>query len=81
MYNGADPLNRASYVYLIDTYTNVTRRSYALITSKNQRANVFTCLFAVTRIQFYAVEIARNRRGLNKHLLEKSPSTQESEER
>lgn len=35
----------------------------------------------VTRIQFYAVEIARNRRGLNKHLLEKSPSTQESEER
>jgi len=32
----------------------------------------------VTRIQFYAVEIARNRRGLNKHWLEKPASTQES---
>lgn len=30
----------------------------------------------VTRIQFYAVEIARNRRGLNKHFLEKATDTQ-----
>lgn len=30
----------------------------------------------VTRIQFYAVEIARNRRGLNKHLSEKPASTE-----
>lgn len=35
----------------------------------------------VTRIQFYAVEIARNRRGLNKHFLEKSASTEDSHER
>ncbi|KAJ7356373.1 Protein pbdc1 [Desmophyllum pertusum] len=35
----------------------------------------------VTRIQFYAVEIARNRRGLNKHFLEKSTSTEDSHER
>lgn len=38
-------------------------------------------LFTVTRIQFYAVEIARNRRGLNKHFLEKSASTEDSHER
>jgi len=35
----------------------------------------------VTRIQFYAVEIARNRRGLNKIFLEKSISTEDSHER
>lgn len=32
----------------------------------------------VTRIQFYAVEIARNRRGLNKQLLGKPAGTQDS---
>lgn len=39
----------------------------------------------VTRIQFYAVEIARNRRGLNKPLMEKSsdaqPGAQDTQER
>lgn len=46
---------------------------------------LFTFPLIVTRIQFYAIEIARNRRGLNKPLLEKSsdaqPSAQESQGR
>ena len=40
----------------------------------------FFLLFLVTRIQFYAIEIARNKRGLNKcHYKDKSAAEQDSE--
>jgi hypothetical protein len=47
-----------------------------------QAKSKFLFLFVVTRIQFYAVEIARNRRQLNKlHLPKQSPVEDESQER
>ncbi|KAL9951540.1 hypothetical protein ACROYT_G044216 [Oculina patagonica] len=77
---------------LSDTSTLTTRPpryTAALCSTNRSEENEIDCskgydeenTILVTRIQFYAVEIARNRRRLNKHFLEKSASTEDSHER
>lgn len=70
---------------LLGTYTEFKKKTlsdiFKSVGTILTPITLLACLFTVTRIQFYAVEIARNRRGLNKHFLEKSISTEDSHER